>query len=148
MYLNKIDDPRDTLQRARQSDILRFARARDIKEISHDMPAVLARPIIRSKGLAGQFSSWARGNVQFTPLGQPSGPAITSDQANAVDAEADMARQFAQQKQQDTEPPLDGMGINELRKECQRLQIKLGRRDNMDSMRSKIEAERNGQNAA
>jgi len=145
MYLNKIDDPRDPLQRARQADILKFARERNIKEISHDMPAMLARPIIRSKGLNGQFAAWARANVQFAPLGQPSGPAVTSDQANAVDAEADMARQFAQQK---AEPSLDGMGINELRKECQRLQIKLGRRDNMDSMRSKIEAERNGQNAA
>lgn len=152
MYLNRIDDPRDALGRARQTHILQFAREQKIDEISPDMPAMLARTVIRGKGLAGTFAQWARGHVQFKPLGSaPDRPAVTSDQANAVDAEADLAAQWARDRQRDldtgkTKRPERHNPMNELRAKAKELGITVSRRDNLESLRAKVEA--HGQNAA
>ena len=152
MHLNRIDDPRDALQRARQTDILRYAREKNIKEITHDMPAMLARPIIRGKGLAGDFARWARGNVQFKPLGSaPSRPTVTSDQATAVDADADLAAQWAANRKADlesgkTKRPERHNPMNDLRVKARELGIKVDRRDNINTLRAKVEA--HGQNTA
>lgn len=151
MYLNKIDDPRDALQRARLKDILRFAREKNIDEIDPEMPAMLARPIIRGKGLAGDFARWARSHVQFTPLGQPAAPPATTDQATAVDAEADLAAQWAANRKADlesgkTKRPERHNPMNDLRATAKELGIKIDRRDNLETLRAKVEA--HGKNAS
>lgn len=146
MHSYRIDDPRDALQRARMKDIIRFAREKNINEIDPEMPAMLARPIIRGKGLAGAFAAWARANVHFAPLGSaPQRPAVTSDQAAAVDAEADLAAQWAANRKQDldtgrTKRPERHNPMNELRAEAKKLGIKIDRRDNVERLRAKVEA--------
>lgn len=138
MYLNKIEDPRDALQKAKRPELIQHARAHNVSEIHPEMPAIMMRQILRSKGLT-------RINLPPRPLGAPLGPAVTSDQGATVDADADLARQWQQQKTEPVETQsLASMGINELRKECQRLEIKLARTANMKSMRELIEAKRNG----
>jgi hypothetical protein len=135
MQLNRIDDPRDPLSKARRSELVRYARANGVKEIDPDMPALLMRDILRRRGLT-------RPPIPNRPLGaqvQNGLPAVGTQQ-NGVEADAlaDLARQYQQQRQ----PPLapSTMGINELRAECKRLGIRLSRRDNMNSMREKIGA--------
>lgn len=139
MQLNRIDDPRDPLSKARRSELVKYARANGIKEIDPDMPALLMRDILRRRGLT-------RPPIPNRPLGaqvQNGLPAIAAGaQQGGVEADAlaDLARQYQQQRQ--PPPPLapGKSGINELRAECKRLGIKLSRRDNMNSMREKIEA--------
>lgn len=157
MQLNRIDDPRDSLSKARRSELIAYARANGVKEIDPNMPAILMREILRGKGLT-------RIKIPNRPLGAigqtgalPDHPLTSGVEA---DATADLARQWAQQSApapaapaaapatSARDKPLADMGINELRKVCQDLGIKLGRTDNMKSMREHIEAHRNGQNAA
>lgn len=152
MYLNRIDDPRDALQRARLNDIVRFAKEKNIAEISPEMPAMVARPIIRGKGLAGDFARWARENVHFKPLGSAPERPVTSDQATAVDADADIAAQWAANRQRDLEtgktkrPPRNNP-MAELRLKARELGIRVDRRDNVKTLREKVEA-RSGKIAA
>jgi len=138
MQLNRIDDPRDPLSKARRDELRRYARKNGI-EVHPDMPALLLRDLLRQRGLT-------RPPIPNRPLGaqvQNGLPALPSGgQQNGVEADAiaDLARQYQQQRQ--PPPPLapSTMGINELRAECKRLGIKLERRDNMNSMREKIGA--------
>jgi len=51
MILDKIDDPRSPLEKARRAELIAFARDRGVKEIKHDMPATLIRKILRAKGI-------------------------------------------------------------------------------------------------
>jgi hypothetical protein len=69
MYLNKIDDPRDPLQRARQSRHSRFAREREYQGNlpRHAGDAGASRSSAARDSAA--LRAWARGNVQFKPLG-------------------------------------------------------------------------------
>lgn len=165
MQLNRIDDPRDLLSKARLPEIIKFANENGIKEIPHNMTAIPARGVIRGKGLVGKFNAWARENIPNRILGhtnqnpQAGMASVPEGEAPSVSLEADALRQWQEQQREpspigkkeatplDPSKPLASFGINELRKECQRLGIKLGRRANMKSMREDIEAHRNGKNA-
>lgn len=164
MILNKVEDPRDTLAKARRWELVQLAKANGVSEIDADMPADLMRTILRQKGVT-------RVQIPPRPLGQqnqpnarkmyrngqlltpPPAPARQEQQKVVeVNADADLMRQWQQeraaQKNAEAAPakPLDQMGINELRNECKRLGIHVERRDNMQTMKAKIEA--HGQNAA
>ncbi len=134
MILNKIEDPRDSLSRARRSELVPFARAKGLTNVTEAMPAVLIRRELRAAG-------FTRIAVPHRPLGAqnqtplPAGVTEGSKIAE-VDADADLARQFAAQS-----APIKAvadMAINELRAACKERGIKLSRRDNMQSMREKL----------
>lgn len=140
--LKRIDDPRDALERARRLELVNFARANGVKEINPEMPAILMRKILRGKNLTGIA-------VPDRRLGMPENATAqatmdTAASANEINAEDDLARQFAQQKAAPMKRPAQ-MSINELGAEMKRLKIKRGRRDNMTTMRAKIE--QHGQDA-
>lgn len=142
MILNKIDDPRDNLEKAHRLELVKFAHAHGMKEISEMMPAILIRSHLRAKGLT---------NIRITPrpLGSQGGaPAPSSNQkVTEIDAAADLARQFAAQQA----APKPGRPkrfnrlverpkseINKLRDECKRLGIHMERRDRMPDLKRKI----------
>lgn len=136
--LKSIDDPRDALERARRPELVRFARANGVEGITSDMPAILIRRKLRDRGLT-------KISVPLRLLGQVETPTIVetqpSERGAVVDAAADLERQFAAQA---TKSP-DQMSILELGAEMKRLNIKRDRRDNMATLRAKIEG--HGKNA-
>lgn len=141
MILNRIEDPRSPLQKARRIELVAFAHQHGMTDITEQMPADLIRAKLRAKNLTHI-------KVNAKPLGA-AGDARQTQQAAPergveIDYEADLERQFMAEstrpvsaipKRQD----VGSMGINELRAECKRLNIKLSRRDNMASMKFKIE---------
>lgn len=132
--LKRIDDPRSNLEKARRPELVRFARANGMADISEAMPANLIRRRLVAAGLT-------RIQVSAPPLGLAPGASQTiapDAPVNVVDADDDLERQFA--REQAAAKPIKGMAINELRAECKRLGIRLSRRDNMATMKEKIEA--------
>lgn len=152
MILNKIDDPRDNLAKARRWELQQFAEANGVTEIKAEMPAMLIRGILRAKGLT-QIP------VPDRPLGQMNQPhprpmyknglaaaqptaRTKQDQAQGaeISAEADLERQFRSAKP----PPRKRLverpksKINAMRDECKRLGIHMDRRDRMPDLERKI----------
>ncbi len=140
--LKRIDDPRDALERTRRLQLVAYARANNVPNITGDTPAILIRARLRERGLTRPT------NVTFQPLGQPERPAprqnaaVVPESPRAIDMVADLERQFA------AEPPAPlpsapksaaHMTIIELGNEMKRLKIKRDRKDNMITMRAKIE---------
>lgn len=144
--LTRIDDPRSQLDKTRRIDLVRFAKVQGIKEVTEQMPAILIRKIFKDRGIH-RVPARLQTLGQLAP-GSVAAPetAIPDDAGRSVDAEADLARQFAATAHQAPavrKTPAQ-MSINELGAEMKRLNIKRERRDNMISMREKIEA--HGQN--
>lgn len=147
MQLNRIDDPRDPLSKATRGELRRFAKSighynfvySGMNWTAESAPATITRAFLRSIGQT-------RIKIPNRPLGSqvqnglPATPAMASQNGVEADALADLARQYQQQRQPPAPLAPTAMGINELRAECKRLGIKLSRRDNMNSMREKIEA--------
>ncbi len=132
--LKRIDDPRDALERARRPELVRFAKLNGISEINKEMPAILMRKILRDRNLTGiAVPRRTLGAPENT--NQPIAPAVNAA-ANEVDATEDLARQFAAAPPRKTPAQ---MSINELGAEMKRLGIKRDRRDNMTTLRAKIE---------
>jgi hypothetical protein len=154
MILNKIDDPRTPLDKARRRELYDFAQANGVTEITDQTPAIIARHILRQKGLTrivipprplGAQNQPGTGLKYQNQMQAPGGPQQTGVEADMV---ADLARQFASTQRQapaddDGNKPLAKWSINELGAEMKRLNIHRDRRDNMKTMRTKIEAHRN-----
>jgi hypothetical protein len=153
MILNKLEDPRSDLDKARRRELHDFAKANGVKEITSETPAILARHILRSRGLTrikipprplGAINQPGTGLKYQNHLQAPGGPPQNGIEADMI---ADLQRQFSQQASApvaDGEAkPLAKWSINELGAEMKRLKIHRDRRDNMQSMRTKIEAHRN-----
>jgi hypothetical protein len=156
MILNKIDDPRTPLDKARRRELYDFARQNGVTEITDQTPAIIARSILRQRGLTrivipprplGAQNQPGTGLKYQNHMQAPGGPQQTGVEADMV---ADLARQFANTQRQapadGADKPLSKWSINELGAEMKRLNIHRDRRDNMKTMREKIEAHR-GQNA-
>lgn len=157
MQLNKIDDPRDALSKATRYQVYQWAKANGLTAtpdgipIEESTPAPLIRMALRARGLSNI-------PVALRVLGATGGPVGSGglqqpgEKVQTVNADADLAEQYRRQQARERQDEaaagksLADMGINELRQECGRLGIKLGRRDNMQSIREKIAA--HGQNAA
>lgn len=153
MILNEITDPRDNLERAKLMELVRFANANGLKHVTYDMPAILIRAELRSRGMT---------NIKVPP--RPLGSLAASHTMAAapeqniieVQAVADLARQYAQQqpaaaRSAKPEKPKrlverPRQEINVLRDECKRLGIPMGRRDTKADLKAKIAA--HGQNPA
>lgn len=154
MILNKIDDPRDNLERAKRLELVAFAKANGLDHITNEHPAIVIRAELRQRGLTNI-------KVPPRPLGaqtrRPGAGVVAQPPAqNAIEvnAAADLARQFAQQQSQPPPPPLDQkpakpkippQEINVLRAECKRLGIRMERRDTAAKLKAKIAA--HGQDA-
>lgn len=163
MLLNKIEDPRDNLEKAKLGELVRFANANGLRHVTYDMPAILIRQELRSRNLTNiQIPRRPLGAQNQGPAMAPSPPPAPSNVVE-VNAAADLARQYAQQQAQPTPPPLPKVTprpepkfkrlvprprqeINILRDECKRLGIKMDRRDRLPDLKAKIEA--HGKNAS
>jgi hypothetical protein len=113
MQILKVQDPRNTLDRARRSELAAFAKANGVKEIVPTMPATLMRKILRSKGLTNiVIPNRQLGQVSPTKI-DLKGAQRKSDNGHSrrqqseenvveVDAEEDLMRQWlAQQNSHD-----------------------------------------------
>lgn len=143
MILNRIEDPRDNLEKAHRLELVRFAHAQGVTEITEHMPAILIRAQLRARGLT---------NIRIPPrdLGQQNQPGTltpkSGDKVVELDAMADLARQF----QAETLPPSGKQKryvrlverpkskINLLRDQCKALGIHMDRRDRMPDLERKI----------
>ena len=131
MLLSRIDDPRDTLERASRDELFFFAQERGVTEIEQNMPAILMRKILRQKGLNSI-------NIPNRPLGANPGVVIADPQEKVPEMDADAA--LEEQWRQSKEAPKDvsKMGMQELRSECKRRGIKMARTDNLKTLREKL----------
>lgn len=150
LELKRIDDPRDSLDKARRKELERFAATHGVKEVVPGMPAILMRRILRSHGLSNiQIPKRTLGAPE--PGSAPPGhdPRVTNDGVSiadvaaqggeAVDAGDDLMRQWVgQEKQKPTHLP--GHAINELRAQCRERGIALARTDTMASLKEKLDA--------
>jgi hypothetical protein len=132
MQILRTDDPRSPLDKARRQEHVKFANDHGLEDVTEAMPAMVIRKILREKGLVNI-------KVPDRQLGSFVQPESVTEQAteqnvNTVDAEADLARQFAEQ----AKPDYAAMSINELRAECRKNGIKIERRDNLNSLRAKL----------
>lgn len=135
--LREIIDPRDNLERAKRDELVDFAKAQGIphSEINEQMPAILIRRVLRSKGLIDI-------KIPSRPLGGPEGgePIVSEQNIEQVNAEDDLVRQYQQQSMQD----VSTMSFHDMRRACRDRGIQYTRRDNMDTLRAKL----NGQDAS
>lgn len=138
MNLLSITDPRDNLEKANRDELERFAREKGVTEIKYEMPAILMRKILRSKGLV-------KIDVPPRPLGfyeggrNYGGEAVSDSQLTSnAQIHADDALEQGWKQEQEKVKTTDEMGIRELRSECKRRGIKMSRRDNMQALRDKL----------
>lgn len=136
MILNKIDDPRDALAKARRYELLKFAKANGISEITESMPAILMRKILRGRGLT-RIAIPPRILGQVNQSRSAEAAPVSSDQVPEIDAEADLARQFGQAAVT-TPKPVAEMSINDLRAAVKAKGLKIARTDTMESLRAKL----------
>lgn len=137
--LLKIEDPRDSLDKARRSELLAFARANGVTEIAHDMPAIVMRRILRSKRLTNI-------RIPRRTLGQPElrPDALVSTEPNNVvslDAGDELMRQYqAGAMAVPAAPSLDTMTRAELAKACKAKGIAMARTDKKETLMEKLSA--------
>jgi hypothetical protein len=167
MLLKSIEDNRSNLQRATRWELYQFAQANGVKEIVHDMPATVMRQILINKRITNiKIPNRPLGAQSQPPAVQQTRPASPDQKVVEVDADADLVRQWTQQKaapEPEPEPPVKHarppkypkrlkarppQEINQLRDECKRLKIKMDRRDTKKRLKEKIAAAKagNGQN--
>lgn len=140
LQLLTIIDPRDNLEKARRPELVAYARANGLPDISEAMPAILIRKKLRNAGLTTI-------RIPERILGQPTalhqstaitddGEVLASGNGHAIDADDDLARQF------DTTAPKNPhtMAYNELRRTARRMGVKLVRKDNLASIKAKVAA--------
>jgi hypothetical protein len=152
MLLNRIDDPRDNLGKARRYELGVWAEQNGHRNFSfmgkqwnaYEAPAEITREFLRSVRLVNI-------RIPDRPLGQPVPHPSASQDAPVVPSQIPSMGALAHLAAQDQVPapvleetPLKDMSINELRAEGKRLGVKFERTDNMPKMRDKIEAARNG----
>ena len=172
MQLLTIQDPRDNLEKARRSELVKFAQAHRVAGIDPAMPAILIRRILRSKGLIDI-------DVPVRPLGKVPGargstgpstpentvemladddlmqqwqrqqaPEATMPTVPTVPHVSDQVRQSFQQvhENMDQLDPWDGMTeMSWLRRECKAAGIKMKRTDKKPDLRAKLNGENTSQ---
>lgn len=169
MILNKIDDPRDALAKASRRELVEFAHAHGQTDINENMAADDGpngvppgiRTILRQRGLTAIRPSRGRlgkeGRHETKPIltkkAAPPAPAAVPT------SEWDEFQRWKASQQPKPAPERKGRvrlverpksEINKLRDQCKALGIRMGRRDNKDALRAKIEAHstQNGKDAS
>lgn len=149
MQLNKIQDPRDALSKARKIQISRYAAANGIADIKPEMPAELMRQILRGKGITNI-------GAQVQPLGGAQVETGNAEQSAGVEvnATADLAKQWAAQQgpvaeevaaevetPEKPQKPKVYNEMNDLRAQCKARGIKCARTDKVADLRKKLDGE-------
>lgn len=115
LQLHRIQDPRDMLERARRSELVEFARQKGVKEIVPEMPAMLMRKILRSRGLTNiaidlrQLGEVTRNKINVkksTAKPKPGARAPEPERVAVVDADDDLMRQWEAEQMQ-PQPPVE-----------------------------------------
>jgi hypothetical protein len=149
MILNRSEDPRDPLQKATRYEIWKFAKANgvDFPDGPNGLPpADLMRAELRQRGLLRLSTSRPPLGAQNGPTG-PGSAIIQQPAQQGVerDATADLVEQWAREQQRlrdegKVKRPERHNPMNELRARAKQLGIKVDRRDNIESLRAKVEA--------
>jgi hypothetical protein len=145
MQLNKIQDPRRNIEKARRHELVLFAKAHGVKEIKPDMPATLIRKILTSKGLTDiRITQRTLGQNHTLITGiQPSSPKKPKkgedhgyrDTVETIDADEDLMRQYEAEHAANVVTAVDDMTIQQLRAECKKRGIKSHRSQKADDLR-------------
>lgn len=145
----RIDDPRDNLDKAVRWELDQFAKENGVTEITPEMPAILKRKILRSKGLVnikiptrvlGQPRDWGTGKGALTS--DPN--ALVGDRLPPVDTTTDLARQWEAFKAQEAKealgvvPPRGFNKRRELAKECKARGIVIARTDKVPDLERRL----------
>lgn len=152
-------DPRDVLDRSRRRELVEYAQANGLVQITEAWPADLIREELRARGLTRIPVTQHRPigaimQVRTYPLGKtpPAPPPPSSPNPNGitVSANADLRRQFLQEQAAaaaSPPPPLpaaakpvEKMGFNDLQKFCTENKIPRARKENTESLRAKVKA--------
>lgn len=151
MLLNRIDDPRDNLEKAHRLELVRFANANGLTQITEHMPAILIRRELRSRGLTNIRIPRRILGAQNQAASLPPGNGGPQPKVVEMDAAADLARQF---RTEAAVPLPNGRPrrlverpkskINLLRDQCKELGIHMGRRDKTEDLERKIAEAANG----
>lgn len=142
MILDRIDDPRDKLQRATRDEVYDFAVASGVTTVTIGGKVIPLSEQIPKPNLINELRARGLTNIRIPnrPLGAPPGVVIDDDapagkkEVVEVNADDDLARQVLQQ----LEPDVSSMSMAELRSECKRRGIKMDRTDNMQTLRDKL----------
>lgn len=161
LILNKITDPRDSLEKAKRYELVKFAHEHGHTQITTEMPAILIRKYLRSQGLTNI-------KIPHRPLGQPPKDSPNALQSTAVDeknvptfdAEDDLARQFGLDMTDKTDliepekPKPEKKNTNiiheiaKLRTKCKELGITMNVHDTRATLKAKLKAHVNGEVAS
>ena len=147
LMLQKIQDPRDPLQKARRSELVAFAKRKGIEDIDENMPAELMRKILRGKGInqLDHAPTQVLGSTQDRRGREV--PEPTQENTREVSAEADLERQWREHqervKQEQAERmaargPRD-MTIQELRKQVKAHGLKNDRNESRADIIKRLE---------
>lgn len=139
LQLLSITDPRDNLDKARRTELVAYARANGVTNITEQMPAIIIRKTLRNLGLnriripqriLGQPAVAAR------PPGSLADDGMPGTSAGEIDAADDLARQY------EAEAPRNAhlMAYNEIRREAKKIGLAFTRKDNLASMKAKLAA--------
>ena len=147
LLLQKNTDPRSPLDRIRRIDLERYAAKNGIDQIKPGMPAVLMRRILKDMGVTDI-------DAPKEVLGKNS---HASQAAIPAETEADYTINaddalMAQWESGTMKPPsiddmIDGMKIWELRAACKANGVEIKQKDKGETMREKLKAKLNGENA-
>lgn len=145
MLLTSIDDPRGPLQKARLSELQRFAKEEGV-QYHPEMGAEEIRQILIAAGKTN-ISVPPRMLGQFQPNPTPTShrfnqTPVPQKPVETVSWASDLARQRAQEVKDVT--PVVEMTITQVRQACKAKGIKISRTDKMVDLKAKL----NGQNAA
>lgn len=114
MQILKVQDPRDTLEKARRPELVKFAEQHRVAEIDPAMPATLMRKILRSKGLTsitipnrqlGQISGTRINTKSPVKEAQAASGSNEPPKVVEVDADEDLLRQWKAQQAEVYIPP-------------------------------------------
>lgn len=149
MLLNKIEDPRDNLERAHRGELVAYAQANGQTDITEDMPAKDIREKLRARGLTRiQIQKIPIGHIgrhEVRPLHDAKGKPLPSPAAPQL-SPAELAqfrewqKQQAQQQPQEQASDVATMDMAELRKACKAKGIALSRKDNKQTLVEKLTA--------
>lgn len=134
----KAEDPRDNLEKAGKYEIWQFAKANGVLEITYETPSILARKILRAKGLVNIRVADRPIGSDLPTVYNSDAPAISSvtiksSETREINADDLLMAEYQQQKSPRS------MTMTELRTACKSRGIKMARTDNLRTLREKLE---------
>lgn len=131
LHLDKVFDPRDSLEKARRKELENFAKAHNVADVRPGMPAPLMRDILRQKGLT---------EIKLPPTRYLGGPNDMQAQGRAIaenrppDAKVNEIDSLALLKAEYESTDYSTMKIGALRTACKARGFKLKNTDKKTDM--------------